>query len=128
MREIEFRGYYTGDSHFTAMFVYGCLINEGDGRYSIMTLTENGFECFHIETESIGQYTGMKDKDGVNIYEGDIIDEKYKYAVKWATDGWKCIKKDGESIGLNAFIALRARAMKGEKPKVIGNAYENPEL
>lgn len=69
------------------------------------------------------QYTGIKDKDGVEIYEGDIISFLYNrkttiLPVDWGVDGWWA-KGRGWYKGLYDVK---------NTCKVIGNIYENPEL
>lgn len=74
-----------------------------------------------FEEIELMQYTGLKDSNGVEIYEGDILqnDHHFEYQVLFKGDCWRCepLKRNGFK---NRFI--------GSDLKIIGNVYENPEL
>ena len=67
------------------------------------------------------QYTGRKDSEGKEIYEGDILQNEhhFKYQVVFKGDCWRC-----EPIKNNYF----KNRFIGNDLKVIGNVYKNQEL
>ncbi len=72
------------------------------------------------------QFTGLKDKNGKEIYEGDIIKtESDKVMVITWSERYAsfCIERDGW-----AFKHWFGEAFDADKCEVIGNIYENPEL
>ncbi|MDP4128281.1 MAG: YopX family protein [Bacillota bacterium] len=73
--------------------------------------------------ESVGQFTGIHDKNGREIYEGDVIQGKYNgILIKWGRTGFLPYRnKDGGWSKVTNWNSVQS----GE---VIGNIYENPEL
>ena len=75
-------------------------------------------DYYAIEEPVIMQYTGLKDKNGKEIYEGDIV--KWKYIIDKVFFDEKNGGYIGESIQINHSTL--------DEIEVVGNIYENPEL
>jgi len=77
MREIKFRGKFL----CTDEWVYGDLIHKRYDKGAVMIQDENGMG-YDVDPESVGQYTGLKDANGVEIYEGDILTNVDGYSFR----------------------------------------------
>jgi len=81
------------------------------------------------EKFNVMQYTGIKDKNGVEIYEGDVC--KYKnsspscpdtiFAISWDNKQARFCETYSTYIGDGSFLC-------SDKMEIIGNIYQNPEL
>lgn len=88
--------------------------------------------CEVDDTIALMQYTGLKDKNGKEIYEGDVLQHKttlgpngpevnyHKEVVIWGEGEWLSGK-----LALNANLFVEGQ---GDYTEIIGNIYENPEL
>ena len=113
MREIRFRG-WDGDK----MTYDGFLVTSEGGVY-----WEGGMKPADLE---LMQFTGLKDKNGKEIYEGDIVRSEHG-------DGGPIIEAISWGVAefLSGRLALRAWSFlngKCDTIEVIGNIYENPDL
>lgn len=130
MREIKFRAWHKVDEKWLHGYKpggEGCHI---DGEVIITGSWLS--ECpgpMDINNVVIEQYTGIKDKNGKEIYEGDIFSTEMESGCNWIV-----LFENGAWIGKNPFwikgfdsCGLIARKHLGEI-RVMGNIHENPEL
>ncbi|QEL88519.1 YopX family protein [Bacillus mycoides] len=76
----------------------------------------------------IMQYTGLKDKNGKEIYEGDIVKFHYKKDIyKTGQVVWNDLFGSWD-IDCSDFVAYKSLGQFESGSEVIGNIYENPEL
>ena len=126
MRPIKFRG----KDRRTGKWFYGNLyVKDIYGRTHICT-TKCG--CFDIDPETVGQFTGLMDKNGKEIYEGDIIgchNPRIKHLIFYNEKQGRFMAALNGDIE-NDFVGvcgLDDSRWTGSKT-VIGNVFDNPDL
>lgn len=134
MREIKFRGKRRDNGEW----VYGDLWHYPYGSKDVAIVKI--VDPINSETvggnavipETIGQYTGLKDKNGKKIFEGDIVKIHIKYFSNGAEeDNFYVVKwhKGWGTLALHNIRPVQCCDLSDAKDgEVIGNIYDNPEL
>ena len=155
-REIKFRGKSLEDNSF----VYGSYVHSDDSKnnpfryeykekHQILTYfpgdwNMGGYEYVDVDPDTVGQYTGLKDKYGVEIYEGDVlrteglmhIGGRLVQSIDISEVVWSEDSCGFSIVEQKAFIKGKEKQQMGnfymmpdsEECEVIGNIYDNPEL
>lgn len=149
MREILFRA----KSDISKLWEYGFLVIRHDDYENkrALIIKEDGAN-FIVIPQTVGQYTGLTDKNGKKIFEGDIVKQTFETTIKidsydymdiWGYDIGEaiitpskgaCIKnpyqhreEDGEVVMKYEKTKMRKNIVS-YRCEVIGNIYDNPEL
>ena len=123
MREIKFRAkrqdrdeWVNGDlTHVQKI----CKVEdvERTGKRSMPAVRVGNYD---VDEKTIGQYTGLKDRNGREIYEGDVLrHDNYTIKVEWLNGGF---------CDCHSNINIPLRYFSLNHYEVIGNIHDNPEL
>lgn len=119
-------------------FIYGSLVIRGEQYYICVNVPflENTYEIFSNVTlfevipETVGEYTGLKDKNGERIFEGDILRQAYHpeedVIIEWHDGRFKFRKRNKPKD--YRYESLCCVQNTVDYLKVIGNIHDNSEL
>ena len=125
MREILFRGkeFKTPHDEYDMGWVYGFYCSNSGAHFITHVVEPDSGGCYFsdilVDPETVGQFTGLLDKNSKRIYEGDIVRDNYGNirAVKFF-NGRYC-----------PFIAYpEYKCWNEDECEIIGNIHDNPEL
>lgn len=135
-REIKFRIW--ADNKFYNKCLVGNTNNTNDEKWTCpMVWLEKQKEWVHCDNGIICQYTGLKDKNGKEIYEGDVVlltcynyeepvfGGKFKVIYDDINGMWLLVDLENKDRG---FAFGEIRSYYKAEIEIIGNIYDNPEL
>ena len=137
MREIKFRGKRVDNGEWVhGYYVYISQLQEGQiftGEIKHSGTNPGSLKRHNVDPATVGQYTGLCDKNGREIYEGDIVrainhdGPKKNFIVTWSEKRWYLEKRNGAWYD-NGDYYRGDDIHWGRETSVIGNVHEHPEL
>ena len=139
-REIKFRAKAINNDFFKGEWVEGYYAKVLWSGELVDVITDGAHEI-PIQIETLGQFTGLHDKNKTRIYEGDIF--RMSYVAEICTDD-DCYEEEGKYVGVAAITANKGaclnpcvknglyntkyKPLSAYRSEVIGNIYDNPNL
>ena len=128
MRMIKFRG----KSILTDEWFYGDLVHSPDKKRTAILLNDkDSYDVCEVNPETVGQFTGLYDCNGKEIFEGDILKwekDGLMYVVRfWQGMFYASIEECNEGI-FGGFPLHALTEYDDRKCEIVGNIYDNHEL
>lgn len=128
MRTIKFRG----KSILTDEWLYGDLVHSADNkRFGILVNDKGSYDECEVAPETVGQFTGLYDKNGKEIYEGDILywdDNNRLYVVTFESGMFYASVKECNEGFFGGFPLHQLTEYDYGKCEIVGNIHDNTEL
>lgn len=139
MRDILFRGKRKDNGEWVYGYLW-CFGFTGKEKYYIIPIYASELYVFEVIPETVGQYTGLTDKNGKKVFEDDVLkiamvtdgigtyfhpplDYPVKVVVKWGLCSWLW-----ETICNDKYYITFPDAWCHYECEMIGNIHDNPEL
>lgn len=123
-------------------WLHGDLVHYGDKILIFSENAQNSPDYYEVDPETVGQFTGLTDKNGVKIFEGDILVDKdgsilvvkfgqFKagkddYDIEYMPVGFHILFYDDGTYCINSYGD--GYAISANECSIVGNIIENPEL
>lgn len=125
MREIKFRGKRLDNGEW----IEGDLLRMNGHWFIFLDPAPEGIDKYAVDPATVGEFTGLKDKNGKEIYEGDVMEipetdfnAEIIGRVLFEEDAYYIIPlRGGHLWGLHW-------SLRKHDAKIIGNIHDNPEL
>lgn len=127
MREIKFRGRQLS----TGKWIYGDLVHDNMGGFYVYPMDCNGlFRDNRVAAETVGQFTGLNDKNGKEIYEGDIVkwDRDQKMYVVVFRNGMYYASVEECNPHIYGGFPLWCLCEEEQHCTIVGNIHDNKKL